>query len=82
MLKTAGKSSRKIRSDDHAGDMRNSLSLSAMMSLPEDIDFSDHYASAAKDLDAMMNMPVDEGKLAHKAETISTSIVHFICSHH
>ena len=76
-MNTTGKSCRKKQCDDYAEKARNSLTLSAMMSLPEDIDFSGHqYASAAKDLDAMMNMPVDEGKLARtEADTLDTSIV-------
>ena len=50
-------------SSDHA--TRTSLSLSQMMLLPEDEDYSkeDHqYASLTKDLDAMVNLSVDEGE--------------------
>mmetsp|Transcript_22243 Transcript_22243/g.48264 ORF Transcript_22243/g.48264 Transcript_22243/m.48264 type:complete len:318 (+) Transcript_22243:160-1113(+) len=49
----------------HCGNaMATSLTLSQMMALPEDADYDeDHcrYASGNKDLDAMMNLRVDEG---------------------
>eukprot|EP00580_Thalassiosira_gravida_P019950 CAMPEP_0201660024 /NCGR_PEP_ID=MMETSP0494-20130426/2745_1 /ASSEMBLY_ACC=CAM_ASM_000839 /TAXON_ID=420259 /ORGANISM="Thalassiosira gravida, Strain GMp14c1" /LENGTH=744 /DNA_ID=CAMNT_0048137741 /DNA_START=290 /DNA_END=2524 /DNA_ORIENTATION=+ len=49
----------------HCGNaLAASLTLSQMMALPEDADFhEDHcrYASGNKDLDAMMNLRVDEG---------------------
>jgi len=41
------------------------MTLSQMMTLPEDLDYDENkllYASGNKDLDAMMNLRVDEGE--------------------
>ena len=66
-------------SSDHA--TRTSLSLSQMMLLPEDEDYSkeDHqYASLTKDLDAMVNLSVDEGE----SKTAVIMYTYFcICAH-
>ena len=66
-------------SSDHA--TRTSLSLSQMMLLPEDEDYSkeDHqYASLTKDLDAMVNLSVDEGE----SKTAVNMYTYFcICAH-
>mmetsp|Transcript_13746 Transcript_13746/g.33266 ORF Transcript_13746/g.33266 Transcript_13746/m.33266 type:complete len:711 (+) Transcript_13746:145-2277(+) len=61
-LKSINKEKNSRASFGHA--LNESITFSQMMALPEDIGSNEdsyRYASAAKDLDAMMNLAVDEG---------------------